>query len=255
MFRLFALLVALLTPLVLLYCYKKESMRIGFCLAGRSTNLFLEEHRRPMHVAGQDSPILAATAEYDRSRYEESRSSKETTRWTAMLAQLFSFSPEDCTPCPAHSICTPATMTCDRGLVIAPPSALSLLPQTSSSGSPNLFTTKDGLRSLGPAIRIAYTVISTLFNGLPGFGPVSFPPSCVKDLERARRERAVRAIVADILQNVRGELTCQGQGDAEDGDAPNPSEAQRWGLELQTLKSKVAMQIAVSTCPSPAVLI
>lgn len=248
MLQVLAITVVLAAALVL-HCYRKESMCIGFCLDGTATNAILEERGNPMRVIGQDVRTrldgLDAMGD-DPSRHGKAPASNKATCWTAVLADILSFSPEDCTPCPAHSTCTPCTVTCNRGFVIAPPLALSLLPQTSSTRSPTIFETADGLRSQGPIVGMAYAMVLNLFDGLPGIGPVSFPPSCVEDTERAYRERVVHALVVEILESVRGDIMCQDHGDAEDGNSSDVGEAQRWGLQLQNLKSRVARQISVS---------
>lgn len=93
-----------------------------------------------------------------------------------------------------------------------------------------------------------YKLVSDVFDGMPGLGPVAFAPQCVEDPKRKEHLGKLGNAIERILAQERGKRLCEGSHsdfvkDAEGG------EARRWGMdvgELQNLlkaKAKVILRL------------
>jgi len=123
---------------------------------------------------------------------------------------LFEFlEPLQCTACPAHAYCTPDTVTCER-LYVLRPHPLAELP-----------------------------VLPSIFNGLPGIGPVAFPPKCVEDEKRKQFLGKLGMVIESHLANVRGQRICN--------DLKGPlgvaGEAGVWGIELNHVHDTLKLRM------------
>ena len=125
--------------------------------------------------------------------------------------------PMSCTPCPAHGYCTPHTVTCEQSFVLRqhPLSYVPFLPE--------------------------------ILNGMPGFGPVALPPSCVEDEERRRNIGRLGVGLENYLALTRGQRLCMGvTGSPGDG-----GEAAQWGLDINQvhdhLKKATVVQVSILT--------
>ena len=94
---------------------------------------------------------------------------------------------------------------------------------------------------------LAHTALSLVADGLPGLGPVAFPPRCVEDPRRKRHIGALGKAVEAMLAAERGRRLCAGvrpaEGTAQQGEA---EEAKRWGVEVEVLKGTIRKKTAVS---------
>lgn len=111
--------------------------------------------------------------------------------------------PDKCTPCPAHASCTRTKVQCDEGY-IPKPHLLSLVPYASQ-----------------------------VVDGIPGFGPVAFPPKCVIDFTRKQNIGRLGKRIDNLLAVERGRRLCAGVGIDKDIDG---GDARKWGFEINQLK-------------------
>ena len=113
--------------------------------------------------------------------------------------------PTVCTPCPAHGKCTRTEVICDEGFVLKP-HPLSIIP-----------------------------LVTRIANGLPGLGPVAFPPTCVADVIRRRNIGVLGRDIDTLLAEERGNLHCRGIDAKKSLDG---GDARRWGFEADALKKR-----------------
>jgi hypothetical protein len=145
--------------------FQQSSVGLGYCDNDRDTNSIIRTKRERL--------IKAQNCVTDREqRLLEDPLEVGESRPTCAFEQdlpLFSFvpTPESCAACPEHAVCENGQITTCLGEYILEPSSLNWL---------------------GPVL-----------NGLPGFGPVAFPPSCEFDVKK-------RAQVAEIARAVHGKL-------------------------------------------------
>lgn len=123
--------------------------------------------------------------------------------------------PEHCTPCPAHARCSGFNVECDEGYILSP-HLLSLIPYA-----------------------------STVANGLPGFGPVAFPPKCVIDETRKKNIGALGKWIDTTLASERGSRLCAGIDTKRDIDG---GDARRWGYEVGHLKDLLRRKFTREVC-------
>ncbi|KAL5511829.1 SRC1 [Sanghuangporus vaninii] len=112
--------------------------------------------------------------------------------------------PEACTPCPAHATCSRFSVRCDDGYILSP----------------------------HPLSRIPY--LSELANGLPGLGPIAFPPRCVDDELRKKHIGRLGKLIDTTLAETRGNRICTGIDPEKPIDG---GEARKWGYDYEDLKS------------------
>ncbi|GJJ12172.1 hypothetical protein Clacol_006413 [Clathrus columnatus] len=123
---------------------------------------------------------------------------------------LRSLEPMTCTPCPAHASCTPTNVSCKESFVIQS-HPLAQLP-----------------------------VLPSLLNGLPGLGPIAFPPRCVEDEARKRKIGLIGAMLRHRLAVIRGEKLCSGKAASFDQSA---HEAMKWGTTVDLIHDDVFKRI------------
>ncbi|KAG8960307.1 inner nuclear membrane protein enriched at telomere/subtelomere region [Tulasnella sp. 419] len=126
------------------------------------------------------------------------------------------FEANTCTPCPKRAVCTPDSVTCQSSFIMKPHFA-SKIP-----------------------------FASAIFNGMPGFGSVAFPPECVEDLERARRIGGLVRGVEDHLATERARRICAGVKALPPGQG---GEGKAFGYEQDALKASVLK--VVKDVPNP----
>ena len=262
--RVLSILLMLFTSWVT-YQYKEESTGIGFCDTGSSTNAVLEglrarrvaveacnrENRTELYLPNPDPAVSP-------------RSPTPTATPSSVLAHdldnngleacppppLLPISPpNECTPCPGHATCSPSSITCENGFILRPPSVLGFLRVPAehvdaSTGILHKYERSFPVISDPNVSRLVYSAISYLFDGLPGFGPVAFPPRCVEDPLRKRHIGSIGRSIVSILAAERGRRLCEGVNVApQPGD--NMVEAQRWGLEVEKLREHLKAKTAV----------
>lgn len=114
--------------------------------------------------------------------------------------------PETCTPCPAHAACSRFSVRCDDGYILSP----------------------------HPLSRVPY--LSELANGLPGLGPIAFPPRCVDDELRKKHIGRLGKLIDNTLAETRGNRICSGVDPEKPVDG---GEARKWGFDYEDLKNSL----------------
>ena len=215
--------------------YQVESASIGFCDTGKDTNdvllTFRERHVAMRECNFEHRPKLWADGREDNPD-----------------CPLPIFSPDSCTPCPRHSTCTQHTVTCDTGYLIRPHPLLSFFPRPSTATSMS-WSFPEQWESDYP-VDYVWKAIGMTANGLPGFGPVAFPPRCVEDPKRKRHIGALGKAVEVFLAQERGRRLCAGISPKEvnaDGEDERLIEARTWGVSLDSLRGLLREKTAVST--------
>lgn len=161
--------------------------------------------------------------------------------------------PDQCTPCPEHAKCTPFQMACETGYILRPPTLLGFLsvPGLSRDATPTtkyLYTPPITVENLPADInlpQLAYLTLSYLADGLPGMGPVAFPPRCVEDPQRKRHIGALGKALEMYLSRERGRRLCDGVS-GDDKSLSDAQSARKWGLELKTLRQDMEKKTPVS---------
>ena len=217
------------------YGYKVESASIGFCDTGKDTNDALvairERHAAMKECNFEHRPKLWADDREDNPD-----------------CPLPIFSTDSCTPCPRHSTCTQHTVTCDTGYLIRPHPLLSFFPRPSTATSMS-WSFPEQWEPDYP-VDYVWKAIGMTANGLPGFGPVAFPPRCVEDPKRKRHIGALGKAIEAFLAQERGRKLCAGISPKEvnfDGEGKELIEAMTWGVSLDSLRGLLREKTAVST--------
>ena len=255
-----------------LYHYKQESSGIGFCNAGTTTNPILEgrqalvaavascqrENRTTLYASEVESappPVPTGTAAaVDQGSQPETESAVE-------LCPPPTFDllphPQTCTPCPRHATCTPSSVTCAKGYVFQPNKFMAYIPvpHYPNPNEPSLstFTRPKGLLAAEDSSEVAYSLVSSLFDGLPGFGPVAFPPRCVVDPLLKRKINYMGRSVASQLATERGMRLCTGKN----ADLPETTEleqAKKWGTEVDKLSKEIQKKTSVGFFSSASIV-
>ncbi|KIK31249.1 hypothetical protein PISMIDRAFT_85430 [Pisolithus microcarpus 441] len=198
--------------------FKNESEAIGYCDTGSNTNRALEEFQARLSTSPASEQWNRTISNFLSALIDGI--SREDGTPSPPLALIPLPHPSRCTPCPESATCTQHTVTCNPGYILRPHPVLALL-------SP--FGTVPP-----PVVQRAWNFISKLADGLPGLGPVAFPPSCIEDPKRKRNIGALGRAIEALLGQERGRRVCAGglkdQVDAEGG------EARKWGLEIEVLR-------------------
>lgn len=138
------------------------------------------------------------------------------------LFDVLGIAPDSCTPCPEHAVCENGQLArCQQGYQLVPD-----WRQTD-------FT-------------------KYLFDGLPGAGPVAFPPSCQIDFKRkALGARIAKEIESDLAKR-HGDVICS-QGLWSVDDSNGELQVVRDGMTEQELKDMLFAKVCNnSPCSGPA---
>lgn len=206
------------------YDYKVKSASIGFCDTGKDTNDALTAARE------RYAAMKECNFEHRPKLWADDREDNPN-------CPLPIFSPESCTPCPRHSVCTQHTVTCDTGYLIRPHPLLSFLPRPSTATSMS-WSFPEQWEPDYP-VDYVWKAIGMALNGVPGFSPVALPPRCVEDPKRKRHIGALGKAIEAFLAQERGRKLCAGISPKEvkvDGDDEQLMEARTWGVSLDNLK-------------------
>lgn len=217
------------------YDYKVESASIGFCNTGKDTNDALAAVRE-RHAAMKECNF-----EHRPKLWADDREDNPDCPFPI-------FSPDSCTPCPRHSTCTQYTVTCDTGYLIRPHPLLSFFPRPSTATSMS-WSFPEQWEPDYP-VDYVWKAIGMTANGLPGFGPVAFPPRCVEDPKRKRHIGALGKAIEAFLGQERGRKLCAGVSPPKevnvDGEDEGLIEARAWGVSLDNLRGLLREKTAVS---------
>ncbi|EIM89882.1 uncharacterized protein STEHIDRAFT_51002 [Stereum hirsutum FP-91666 SS1] len=232
-----AMILFIAVSLLSLVPYKQESSSIGFCDPGLDTNEILEG-LRTRRVAAEECAAENRTLLYITPVASASSSAAIDQPVCPPPALIPIPSPNACTPCPEHAQCSHNNIVCDSGYIIRPHPVLGFLPfpMTNSLNSP-----LPSLQPIAPT-RAILSGVSTVFDGLPGFGPVAFPPHCVVDPRRKKHIGVLGKAVEAVLGQERGKRLCA--GDTIPVKDENGGEAKRWGLEISALKEAMKKKTA-----------
>ena len=217
------------------YDYKVKSASIGFCDTGKDTSGALVAARE------RYAAMKECNFEHRPKLWADDREDNPD-------CPLPIFSPDSCTLCPRHSTCTQHTVTCDTGYLIRPHPLLSFLPRPSTATSIS-WSFPERWEPDYPADYV-WKGIEMAANGLPGFGPIAFPPRCVEDPKRKRHIGALGKAIETLLAQERGRKLCSGMSPKEvnvDGEDEQLIEARTWGVSLDNLKGLLREKTAVST--------
>ncbi|KAI0798070.1 Man1-Src1p-C-terminal domain-containing protein [Abortiporus biennis] len=267
--RLILLLIALSSYLAI--DYKQESVKIGFCDVGKTTNQVIESrkaqlaaiescnrenrtllyappnpHTTDSVLSPETTPIASVSSDGSDEHSQIVKSEQELCPPLPLFPFLI---PQSCTPCPSHATCTPSTVTCENGYLIKPNPILFFLdlPPPSNSNSPNTYTLPwhpGSVTSTPNTIsQFAYKAISLALDGLPYLGPVALPPRCVEDPKRKRHIGVLGKAVESMLASERGRRLCAGVGVGEPVGS-EVEEAKKWGVDIDTLKENIRRKTA-----------
>jgi len=193
--------------------YSQQSAAFGFCDTGSQTNSAV------MEFQGRLAAIQACNRE-NRTHLHGDRSATEDDTLCPPLSLLPQ--PMACTPCPLHAKCTQHSAVCDSGYLLHPHPILRLF---SPFGS-DLPTLVD---------RVGHVP-----DGLPGLGPVAFPPQCIEDPRRKRSIGALGKAIESHLARERGLRLCAGQKVVRDNVSNKEGgEARKWGFEEDRLREEM----------------
>lgn len=158
-----------------IYTYKQGSSELGFCDTGSNVNAIVLDQR--YRIAQAEACVRERSKEMD----EAARVGREVKMEACPHEEdlpLLSFipSPDACAVCPSHAQCNDGHFVkCDL----------------------------DYIEKLHPLAWLA-----PVANGLPGLGPVAFPPTCEKDYKRKKQVLEIARALDRKLAVHRGEVLC-----------------------------------------------
>ena len=177
--------------------YKNESVAIGYCDTGSSTNSKIQARLE----------LQKEIKECQQRALQNSTDGKVHHNLDAHCNDIIPFVPlplpTTCTPCPDHAKCLSKNIVCEPAYVLKQ-HALASIP-----------------------------LLSGACNGLPGLGPIAFPPRCVPDSRRRKNVSAISKTIESVLARVRGDRVCVGVQQTKGGQ----NGAAVFGLSLEKLRS------------------
>ncbi|KIJ17374.1 hypothetical protein PAXINDRAFT_10214 [Paxillus involutus ATCC 200175] len=209
--------------------YKRESAPIGFCDPGSNTNRALEEFQAELSAIDMCNRENRTLLELP-SELFDAITSKDGTPCPP-LSQIPLPHPSACTPCPEYASCTQRNVTCNTGYLLRPHPILALLSPFGTAPS--------------APVELVWNLMGDVANGLPGLGPVAFPPHCIEDPKRKRNIGALGKAIEALLGQERGRRVCAGGQDNQPTISPNEGgEAEKWGLEVEALRETMKQKTA-----------
>jgi hypothetical protein len=208
--------------------FKGESAALGFCDPGTQTNDLILERQLERQAVEECNRLNRTTL----LSLPDGGDGSVGTGALCPAPPLVPLHPEACTPCPDHASCSRYTVACDYGYILRPHLALSLLPPpppsspSSASGAP-----------VSPVSELIWTAISRTCDGLPGLGPIAFPPRCVVDSKRRNRIGKLGQAIDVVLAQERGRRMCTGELEGITVSEEEGGDARKWGLELDKLRN------------------
>ncbi|KAL1729291.1 Man1-Src1p-C-terminal domain-containing protein [Schizophyllum commune] len=196
------------------WSYKQESAQIGFCTSehnGEPMNDYLLEIRRQRAVIEEQCQLEQQKHLEQMNGTADANSTPFFGNSTVCAQAALLPVPDACTPCPAHANCTRTTLDCNLKYELRPNRLLFFAP-------PHNRVNLEG----------GWTDIWRLLDGLPGLGPVAFPPRCVDDGKWTEGALRTAKRLSALLRGLRSKRLCSGQFErysVEDG-----GEARQWGL-------------------------
>ncbi|KAH7096109.1 Man1-Src1p-C-terminal domain-containing protein [Auriculariales sp. MPI-PUGE-AT-0066] len=194
--------------------FKNDTFNVGFCNAGSNTNDRIEAIKLDQHDQLECSRRIA--------RARALAKQEEAVNPGAAFDQEWDCDPLPIVPFPRMLACTPC-------------------PENAEACDGHNATCRAGFRMRRHALdNIPF--MSRLFDGLPGFGPVAFPPSCVVDFHRENVIGKVGRGIEMLLAVERGERVCNGvlSTDANHNDG---GEAKLWGVSMDELRKRIKLRM------------
>ncbi|WVW78875.1 hypothetical protein I302_100838 [Kwoniella bestiolae CBS 10118] len=191
--------VLFLLLLSLLANFKSNSSSIGYCDSGSNTNDIILNRQSALDDA---QACVARKADLEAENSEAAKQIHCDVKSLPMIP--FLPRPTSCTPCPPHA-------ECEDGAIEQCIPEYILVPHT-------------------------FSVLSPIFDGLPGFGPEAFPPTCKPDTARKRMIGGLARELEKELSKGRGLIVCNGLG-KDDG---RKGEGERFGMEENALRERFA---------------
>jgi len=186
--------------------YKNESVAIGYCDTGSSTNAKIQA-RLELQKEIKECQQRALHNSTDGRALHNSTDGKAHHDVDPRCNDIIPFvplpHPTTCTPCPDHARCSSKNIVCEPAYI---------LKQHSLTSIP---------------------LLSGGCNGLPGLGPMAFPPRCVPDSRRRKNVSAISKTIESVLARVRGDRVCAGIQRVKWGQ----SDAAAFGLSLEELRN------------------
>ena len=219
--------------------YKVESSSIGYCNRGSNTSQALENilsRRATIDACIKEGRPFLEVPSLHNSSPQELQKVDEACPLPPLLPIP---QPSSCTACPAHATCTQRSVVCDSGYLKKPHILLSFIPVTPSQSA--LTTTH------APELTaLFFKGVSTLTDGLPGFGSVGLPPRCVEDPKRKRHIGNLGKAMETTLAKERGKRVCRGDHTGASESEEGPKDAMKWGIEIGQLKESFKKTVSVS---------
>ncbi|KAH0830534.1 hypothetical protein J3R83DRAFT_1986 [Lanmaoa asiatica] len=209
--------------------YKRQSASIGFCDAGSNSSRSLQEFQA--HISAIEPCVRANRTFMDISSELFDAITAKDGLPCRPLSLIPLPHPSACTPCPEYASCSQHTVTCNTGHLLRPHPILALLsPFRAAPSAP---------------VELVWTFISEVADGLPGLGPVAFPPHCIEDPKRKRNIGALGKAIEALLGQERGRRVCAGgdEGQLTISDSEG-GEARKWGLEVEVLRETMEKKTA-----------
>lgn len=219
-------LICLVIGFTVVIKFKNESMAIGYCDTGSNTNRALGEFQARLSASSANEQWNTTISNFLSALIDGI--SREDGTPSSPFALIPLPHPSACAPCPEYATCTQHTVTCNSGHILRPHPVLALLSPFGAAPP--------------PVVQKAWNFISKLADGLPGLGPVAFPPSCIEDPKRKRNIGALGKAIEALLGQERGRHVCA--GDLKDLADTEGGEARKWGLEIEVLREVMKQKTA-----------
>ena len=212
--QLACLLLAATISFPALRTWQKQSVQIGYCDTGSVVNnRILQERQRRAKLIEWQTQVIENPQAQVAARPDEE----------AFYEVLGIAPPESCTPCPEHAICQDGKLArCAQGYQL-----VSDWRQTD--------------------------FVKVLFDGLPGVGPVAFPPSCQIDFKRKALGAIIAKEIESDLAKRHGDVLCSkglGSTDAADHTA-DAAHVIRDGMSEQDLRNMLFAKVCCTVAQFP----
>ena len=197
----FSMLMALLAFLLWAYQFQQQSIPLGYCDPATSSNSIIRAKEARLVKAN------ACVTEREVKRRDQAvpDDQLQVCPYETELP-LIGFVPraDKCTPCPSHAMCKDGSVNGCQGDYILEPHPL--------------------LDWLNPAL-----------SGLPGVGPVAFPPTCELDVKTKAQIGEIAKKVEERLASRKGEVVCAGGASRRKHKGDKKSEAELFGIGEEEL--------------------
>lgn len=206
------LLLAATVSVPALRTWQSESAQIGYCDNGSNVNDRIL----------QDRQHRAKRIEWKKQVIENPQVQAAASLDDEAFYEVLGIAPPDsCTPCPEHAICQDGALArCQQGYQL-------VLDWRQSD------------------------LVNTIFDGLPGLGPVAFPPSCQIDFKRkALGARIAKEIESDLAKR-HGEVLCS-QGLWSTDELGDQLQVVRHGMSEQELRDMLFAKVCRAISSTPA---